>query len=123
MNADPDINKGFLESVFSGVLSQVMGLIFIWTVFDKIPEVHGWVMWEIVFIFALVYLTEGFSSLFGEGTWNLSGIVNSLFSAFLFDKGIWAYISFLSPIFCLYSILIARKVFWLGINKYESVGN
>ena len=57
--------------VLSAVVVQFVGFAFIWTVFQQIPTINGWSLWEVVTMYALIFLTEGVGSLFFEGTWML----------------------------------------------------
>jgi ABC-2 type transport system permease protein len=65
----------FVILMFSAVLVQVVGLAFIWAIFERIPSVNGWTFWQVVMMYALVYVTEGVGSLFFEGTWRVSQLV------------------------------------------------
>jgi len=67
----------FAILMFSAVLVQIVGLAFIWAVFQRIPSVNGWTFWQVVMMYALVYVTEGVGSLFFEGTWRVSELVYS----------------------------------------------
>jgi len=68
----------------SAVLVQLVGFIFIWTIFQRIPTINGWTMWEVVMMYALIFLTEGVGSLFFEGTWGLARLVyTGKFDSFL----------------------------------------
>lgn len=60
----------------AAVMTQAVGLIFLWTVFRRIPQINGWGFWEIVLIYALVYVAEGAGSLFFQGTWMLAWQIN-----------------------------------------------
>ncbi|WP_199423215.1 ABC transporter permease [Actinotalea solisilvae] len=62
--------------MLAAVLTQGVGLVFLWTVFRRIPDINGWGFWEIVIVYAMVYLAEGVGSLFFEGTWRLAWLVN-----------------------------------------------
>jgi viologen exporter family transport system permease protein len=74
----------FTILVGSAVLVQISGFIFIWTIFQRIPSINGWSMWEVVMMYALIFFTEGIGSLFFEGTWSLAGLVhNGKFDSFL----------------------------------------
>lgn len=66
----------FYIMIASAVLTQLLGVVFLWVVYSRIPDINGWLFWEVVFMYAMIYLTEGFGSLFFEGTWRLGGIVN-----------------------------------------------
>ncbi|MGZ4358239.1 MAG: ABC transporter permease [Gaiellaceae bacterium] len=62
--------------MMASVLMNLVGFVFLWTIFTKIPSVNGWSFWEVVVIYALVFVAEGVGSLFFEGTWNLAFLVN-----------------------------------------------
>jgi len=65
----------FAVLLFSAALVQVTGFLFIWTIFQRIPNINGWTFWQVVMMYALVFVTEGVGSLFFEGTWRLSNLV------------------------------------------------
>ena len=65
----------FVVLMFSAVIVQITGFLFIWTVFQRIPNINGWTFWEVVMMYALIFVTEGVGSLFFEGTWRLSNLV------------------------------------------------
>ena len=71
-----EYQSDFWISAASGALSQILGFIFLWVVFQNIPEIDGWQFWEVVFLYAMVYFTEGFCSAFFEGIWGVGGFVN-----------------------------------------------
>ncbi|MBW5449024.1 ABC transporter permease [Cohnella sp. CFH 77786] len=62
--------------VVSAVLTQLMGVVFIAAVFARIPSIDGWGFWEVCFMYAMIYVTEGIGSLFFEGTWRMLRYVN-----------------------------------------------
>jgi len=66
----------FFIMIISAVLTQLLGIVFLWVVYNRIPDINGWTFWEVVFMYAMIYLTEGFGALFFEGTWRLGGLVN-----------------------------------------------
>jgi ABC-2 type transport system permease protein len=66
----------FWIMMMGSVLMNLVGFVFLWTIFAKIPEVNGWTFWQVVVIYALVFVAEGVGSLFFEGTWNLAFLVN-----------------------------------------------
>ena len=61
----------------TAVISQGIGVIFLWTIFSKIPLINGWRFWDVVLIYSLVVIAEGLSQLFTQGIWNLSWVVNT----------------------------------------------
>ncbi|MGQ4668690.1 ABC transporter permease [Metabacillus halosaccharovorans] len=66
----------FLITMFAAMLTQILGFIFLWVLYDSIPDINGWLFWEVAFIYALVFFTEGFASLFFDGIWHISSLVN-----------------------------------------------
>ncbi|MEN0130559.1 MAG: ABC-2 family transporter protein [Brevundimonas sp.] len=62
--------------VGSTVLVQASGLIFLWAIFRRIPTINGWDFWQVGLMYALVYVAEGVTSLFFNGLWALTGMVN-----------------------------------------------
>jgi ABC-2 type transport system permease protein len=65
----------FVVLLFSAALVQITGVFFIWTIFQRIPSINGWTFWQVVMMYALIFVTEGVGSLFFEGTWRLSNLV------------------------------------------------
>jgi ABC-2 type transport system permease protein len=65
----------FVVLVFSAFLVQIAGFAFIWTIFQRIPSINGWTFWQVVMMYALIFVTEGVGSLFFEGTWRVAGQV------------------------------------------------
>jgi ABC-2 type transport system permease protein len=65
----------FIVLLLSAVLVQLAGFAVIWAIFQRIPNVNGWTFWQVVMMYALVFVTEGVGSLFFEGTWRLSSLV------------------------------------------------
>jgi ABC-2 type transport system permease protein len=65
----------FAILMFSAALVQLVGFAFIWAIFQRIPSVNGWTFWQVVMMYALIFVTEGVGSLFFEGTWRVSQLV------------------------------------------------
>jgi viologen exporter family transport system permease protein len=66
----------FLIMAGAAVLMQAMGYLFLWIVLRQIPSVAGWTFWQLVVVYAMVFITEGCVSLFFEGLWRFSGLLN-----------------------------------------------
>jgi ABC-2 type transport system permease protein len=67
----------FIVLLISAVLVQLVGLAFIWLIFQRIPDIQGWTFWQVVMMYSLIFITEGVGSLFFEGTWWLGWLVYS----------------------------------------------
>ncbi len=65
----------FVILLISAGLVQITGFLFIWTVFQRIPDINGWTFWQVVMMYSLIFITEGVGSLFFEGTWRVSRLV------------------------------------------------
>jgi ABC-2 type transport system permease protein len=59
------------------LLTQSVGIAFLWAIFRRIPEVNGWRFWDIALIYSLVIVAEGLSVILAQGAWYLSGVVNT----------------------------------------------
>lgn len=75
-NALTGFRADFLILMISSALTQLLGIMFLWVVYQRIPEINGWNFWEIAFVYAMVYFTEGFTSFFFEGCWTIGLLVN-----------------------------------------------
>lgn len=67
----------FLITCAAAALQQVLSVIFIWVIYQSIPDINGWGFWQIVFIHALLYFTEGFCPFCFDGIWNIRKLVNT----------------------------------------------
>jgi ABC-2 type transport system permease protein len=67
----------FVILLFAAVIIQVVGFAFIWTIFQRIPSINGWTLWQVLMMTSLIFITEGVVSLFFEGTWRLGWLVYS----------------------------------------------
>jgi viologen exporter family transport system permease protein len=66
----------FWIGVLGMLLTQGAGWIFIWTVFNRVPQVGGWKLWEIALLYALAIIPSGLTALFYDGHWQLRSLVN-----------------------------------------------
>lgn len=67
----------FFIMLLTGMFTQIVGFLFLWVVFSRIPAIAGWGMWEIVMMLASIFFTEGVVSFFFEGMWRMAYVVNS----------------------------------------------
>lgn len=54
-----EYNKDFYILMCSAALTQVLGFVFLWVIYDRIPDIQGWQFWEVTFMYAMIFLTEG----------------------------------------------------------------
>lgn len=66
----------FFILVFAAILTQLLGIVFLKVIYMQIPDINGWLFWEVAFMYAMIYLTEGIGSLFFEGTWRIGNLIN-----------------------------------------------
>src|SRR5690606_18824158 len=76
LRATLEYEADFWIMAITALLSQAVGVAFLWAIFRSIPEINGWEFWDIAFIYALVVLGEGVAVLVGQGIWSLSVVVN-----------------------------------------------
>jgi ABC-2 type transport system permease protein len=66
----------FWIGVVGVILTQGTGIVFIWAIFQHIPEIDGWRMWEVALLYALVVIPRGLTELLCDGQWRLRLLVN-----------------------------------------------
>lgn len=66
----------FWIGIVGVALTQGAGIIFVWTIFQHIPSVDGWSLWEVALLYALVVIPRGLVELLCDGMWNLRAMVN-----------------------------------------------
>jgi ABC-2 type transport system permease protein len=71
-----EYQSDFIIALIAAMMTQTLGFIFLWVVYQRIPEIKGWEFWEVAFIYAMIFFTEGVASFFFEGTWTISELVN-----------------------------------------------
>jgi ABC-2 type transport system permease protein len=57
-------------------LTQGAGILFVWTIFQRIPVIEGWSLWEVALLYALVVIPRGLTELTSDGVWQLRALVN-----------------------------------------------
>ncbi|WPB74630.1 ABC-2 family transporter protein [Archangium violaceum] len=66
----------FWVGLVGAAMRHVAGFLFIWAVFRQVPQVHGWTLWELLFLYALAIVPMGLVELFYDGPWRLSELIN-----------------------------------------------
>lgn len=57
-------------------LSQVAGLLFVWTLFSRVPSIAGWTLPEAALLYALLLIPRGLVDLLCDGPWRLAQLVS-----------------------------------------------
>ncbi|ADL50233.1 ABC transporter permease [Clostridium cellulovorans] len=65
----------FLVGCLGFFVAQASGIVFIYLVFQNIPDLNGWDFYQIVFIYAFAQLPRGIDHLFTDNLWILGGWV------------------------------------------------
>ncbi|WP_019636787.1 ABC transporter permease [Paenibacillus fonticola] len=76
LKAMMEYSADFYIMIGAAVMTQVTGFLFLWVIFSRIPDIQGWQFWEVAFMYAAIYVSEGVGSLFFEGTWRMLRLVN-----------------------------------------------
>lgn len=77
LNSRMEYKLDFIITLVTVIFQSLLGFIFLYVLFSKIPHVHGWSYYQVVLIYAIVLLTEGFISFFLEGMWRMSYMIDS----------------------------------------------
>lgn len=67
----------FWIGIFGMLLTQGTGLVFIWVLFQRVPTVGGWSVWEIALLYALAIIPRGLTDFLFNGQWQLRQLVNT----------------------------------------------
>lgn len=66
----------FWIGIVGAALRHLSGFVFIWALFQRIPQVKGWSMWEIAFLYGLSVIPSGLVEVFYDGQWELRRLIN-----------------------------------------------
>jgi ABC-2 type transport system permease protein len=72
-----EYEASFWIMAVTAIVSQGIGIVFLWAIFRNVPTINGWRFWDVVLIYGLVVIAEAVSQLFAQGTWSLAWVVNS----------------------------------------------
>jgi ABC-2 type transport system permease protein len=62
----------FLMGLFGFLLTQIMGIVFLYLVFAQIPDLQGWTLDQLIFIYGFAQIPRGIDHLFTDNLWMLS---------------------------------------------------
>lgn len=61
----------FLLGIAVNLVRNVVGLLFLSVIFTRIPELNGWTIYEIAFVYGLVSIPAGLAEIFLNAPWNI----------------------------------------------------
>ena len=62
----------FLIGLVGFLLTQVMGIVFLYLVFGQIPNLKGWTLEQLIFIYGFAQISRGIDHLFTDNLWRVS---------------------------------------------------
>lgn len=65
----------FIIGVVASILMQALGFIFVWTIFQGIPDVNGWNFDQMIFVYGMAAISLGLNEFLFAGTWAVSRYV------------------------------------------------
>lgn len=75
----------FLMGLFGFFFTQVLGITFLYLIFDKIPSLNGWTLSQLIFIYGFAQIPRGIDHLFTDNIWLVAWrmVVNGDFDRYM----------------------------------------
>lgn len=75
----------FLMGLFGFFFTQVLGIAFLYLIFDKIPNLNGWALSQLIFIYGFAQIPRGIDHLFTDNIWLVAWrmVVNGDFDRYM----------------------------------------
>ena len=75
----------FLMGLFGFFFTQVLGIAFLYLIFDKIPNLNGWTLRQLIFIYGFAQIPRGIDHLFTDNIWLVAWrmVVNGDFDRYM----------------------------------------
>ena len=75
----------FLMGLFGFFFTQVLGIAFLYLIFDKIPSLNGWTLSQLIFIYGFAQIPRGIDHLFTDNIWLVAWrmVVNGDFDRYM----------------------------------------
>lgn len=75
----------FFTGLVGFFLTQIMGIAFLQLVFMKIPDLHGWTLNQLIFIYGFVQIHRGIDHLFMDNIWMIAWriVINGEFDRYM----------------------------------------
>lgn len=62
----------FLMGLFGFFLTQAMGIVFLYLIFEQIPTLNGWTLDQLIFIYGFAQIPRGLDHLFTDNIWMIA---------------------------------------------------
>lgn len=75
----------FLMGLFGFFFTQIMGIMFLYLVFQQIPDLKGWSLEQLVFIYGFAQIPRGIDHLFTDNVWLIAWrqVINGDFDRYM----------------------------------------
>ena len=75
----------FLMGLFGFFFTQVTGILFLYLVFEQIPDLQGWTLEQLIFIYGFAQLPRGIDHLFTDNIWMVAWrlVINGDFDRYM----------------------------------------
>lgn len=72
-----EYKNDFIVSTIAGAVWQAVGLVFLFALFNNIPSIAGWTMYEVALLYACVMFSEGALTFLFQGTTGFAYFIRS----------------------------------------------
>lgn len=66
----------FILGVAASILMQSLGFVFIWAIFQGIPEMNGWNFYQMIFVYGMSAVALGLNEFLFAGSWRIKMHIN-----------------------------------------------
>lgn len=66
----------FWIGILGVALTHGIGVVFVWALFLRVPEIAGWSIWQVAVLYALSIIPRGLTELLCDGQWRLRMLIN-----------------------------------------------
>ncbi len=75
----------FLMGLFGFFFTQIMGIVFLYLVFEQIPSLQGWTLDQLIFIYGFAQIPRGIDHLFTDNIWMVAWrmVINGDFDRYM----------------------------------------
>lgn len=71
IQAKMSYKSDFILGVTASILMQSLGFVFVWAIFQGIPEMNGWNFYQMVFVYGMSAAALGLNEFLFAGTWRV----------------------------------------------------